>query len=283
MKFAKGCFMHSQIRKSMRSKNIKWWKCVLMVFIGTSLLMLGACNKSQNSAVKLNTDEEKALYSMGIMFGGRLADLKLSDAELDYLVQGIRDSAKGKRPEVDVKQYQTKVRDLFTERLKKNSEINKKEGADYINKFVKEEGAIKTPSGLAYKVITPGTGKNPKPTDIVEVHYKGTLLNGTVFDSSYERNEKVQFPLNRVIRGWTEGLQLIKEGGKIKLAIPSDLAYGDHGAPPKIPGGATLIFEVELFKIMDDKKDNAPVLGNSNPTAPTSSAAATTSPAAKKK
>ena len=109
--------------------------------------------------------------------------------------------------------------------------------------------AKQTKSGLVYETIKEGTGKTPAASDTVEVHYHGTLTNGTVFDSSVKRNKKISFPLNRVIPGWTEGLQLVKEGGKIKLVIPSDLAYGNAGAPPSIPGGATLIFEVELFKV----------------------------------
>ena len=116
------------------------------------------------------------------------------------------------------------------------------------------DGATKTASGLAYKIEKPGTGKQPKATDTVKVHYKGTLLDGTVFDSSYDRKKEVTFPLNRVIKGWTEGLQLLKEGGKIKLVIPAALAYGDHGAPPKIPGGATLVFEIELFEVKSAPK-----------------------------
>src|SRR5690606_2851473 len=94
-----------------------------------------------------------------------------------------------------------------------------------------------------------GTGKTPKETDKVEVHYHGTLTSGEVFDSSKDRGKTIEFPLNRVIKGWTEGLQLIKEGGQIRLVIPSELAYGEQGAPPKIPGGATLKFEVELFEV----------------------------------
>jgi FKBP-type peptidyl-prolyl cis-trans isomerase FkpA len=98
-------------------------------------------------------------------------------------------------------------------------------------------------------VLQEGTGKSPKATDTVEVHYRGTLLNGVEFDSSYARFQTIEFPLNRVIKGWTEGLQTMKEGGKTKFVIPADLAYGEAGAPPKIPGGATLVFEVELFKV----------------------------------
>ena len=108
---------------------------------------------------------------------------------------------------------------------------------------------------MAYKILKAGSGNFPKPTDVVEVHYHGTLIDGTVFDSSVDRKRKVSFPLNRVIKGWTEGLQLIKEGGKIKLVIPAELGYGEHGAPPKIPGGSTLVFEVELFTIKASGKD----------------------------
>ena len=117
------------------------------------------------------------------------------------------------------------------------------------NKFIKDEGATVSATGLAYKVIKEGTGATPGGEDVVEVHYHGTLADGTVFDSSVERGKTISFPLNRVIKGWTEGLQTMKEGGKTKFVIPADLAYGEAGAPPKIPGGATLVFEVELFKV----------------------------------
>jgi FKBP-type peptidyl-prolyl cis-trans isomerase FkpA len=114
--------------------------------------------------------------------------------------------------------------------------------------------AKKTKSGIGYKVLKPGTGAKPKSTDTVEVHYHGTLIDGKVFDSSVDRKKKISFPLNRVIKCWTEGMQLVGVGGKIRLVCPSDLAYGDQGAPPKIPGGSTLVFDVELFSIKDDAK-----------------------------
>ncbi|MBF0314570.1 MAG: FKBP-type peptidyl-prolyl cis-trans isomerase [Oligoflexia bacterium] len=126
---------------------------------------------------------------------------------------------------------------------------NKTLGSAYLESFVANEGGMKSASGLAYKIIAEGSSKKPKASDTVEVHYRGTLINGNVFDSSYDRNQKISFPLNRVIKGWTEGLQLIGEGGKVMLVIPSDLGYGDHGMPPVIPAGATLVFEVELFNI----------------------------------
>ena len=131
-----------------------------------------------------------------------------------------------------------------------SSGVEKEKGSKFITGYLaKHKNAIKTKSGLVYEMITEGKGKSPTATDTVEVHYQGALIDGTVFDSSIERKQKISFPLNRVIPGWTEGLQKVKEGGKIKLIIPSDLAYGDAGSPPKIPGGATLVFEVELFKV----------------------------------
>ena len=123
-------------------------------------------------------------------------------------------------------------------------------GADFLKENAKKEGVKTTPSGLQYKVLKEGEGKSPKATDNVRVHYRGTLLNGTEFDSSIKRGEPAEFPLNHVIKGWTEGVQLMKEGAKYQFTIPSKLAYGERGTPGgPIPGNATLIFEVELLKV----------------------------------
>jgi len=119
----------------------------------------------------------------------------------------------------------------------------------YLEKSAAEPGAVKTASGLIYTELKPGSGASPKATDTVTVNYRGTLVDGTEFDSSYARNESAQFPLNRVIPCWTEGVQRMKVGGKSRLVCPSSIAYGDRGSPPTIPGGATLIFEVELLRI----------------------------------
>ncbi len=216
-----------------------------------SALVVGSlvvgCSKKDGD-VALKTDQDKTFYTIGVLFGGKLKELELTEPELGFLLKGIKDSALGKPSEVPVDQYQVKVQQLFQERVAKQAEKVKASGTAFLDKFLKE-GGQKTASGLAYKIEAAGSDKKPKAEDTVEVHYHGTLTDGTVFDSSIERGKTVSFPLNRVIKGWTEGLQLIGEGGKIKLVIPSDLAYGDHGAPPKIPGGATLIFDVELKKI----------------------------------
>lgn len=231
-----------------------------MKFLSFALLM-GAllavgCNKNGGASGSKapSTDDEKVFYTVGNMFGSRLANLSLNEGEIASLVQGVRDASTGKKSQVDVAKFQPQVQKVFRERMQKNSLKVKEEGTAFLEKFVKD-GGKKTASGLAYKIIKEGTGKTPKPEDNVEVHYHGTLIDGTVFDSSKDRGTKVTFPLNRVIKGWTEGLQLIKEGGSVKLVIPAALAYGDAGAPPKIPGGATLVFDVELFEI---KKADAP-------------------------
>ncbi|HLX42482.1 MAG TPA: FKBP-type peptidyl-prolyl cis-trans isomerase [Bryobacteraceae bacterium] len=119
----------------------------------------------------------------------------------------------------------------------------------YLDKAAAEPGAIRTTSGLIYREMKAGDGPSPKATDTVKVHYRGTLVDGTVFDSSYERNEPVEFPLNQVIRCWTEGVQKMKVGGKSRLVCPASIGYGERGSPPVIPGGATLVFEIELLGI----------------------------------
>lgn len=223
---------------------------VRLIILSTVLsLFLGGCKKEE-AKYEIKTEEDKTFYALGAMLGRQLKGFSLTDNELKALKKGLGDVAQGRKTEVEkLVSYQKKVQEIFRERRKSNVAKIKKEGKGYLETFLKEEGVKKTKSGLAYKILKAGKGNFPKSTDVVEVHYHGTLIDGTVFDSSVERKRKVSFPLNRVIKGWTEGLQLIKEGGKIKLVIPSELGYGEHGAPPKIPGGSTLVFEVELFTI----------------------------------
>lgn len=223
-----------------------------------SALVLVSCGGSDPKSVKLESDDDKTFYAMGYMLGGNLQRLSLSDKELAALYKGISMAAKNEKSEVDMAKFQNRIQEVFKARMDKVAVKEKDAGKAFIEKFVKDEGATKTASGLAYKVIKEGTGATPGAEDIVEVHYHGTLSDGTVFDSSVERGKTISFPLNRVIKGWTEGLQTMKEGGKSKFVIPSDLAYGDAGAPPKIPGGATLVFEVELFKVTKAADANKP-------------------------
>jgi len=226
----------------------------LVLGMMVTLALSTACNKT----VEPKTEEEKTFYAIGTMFGQRLTQLQMSDAELDAMAQGLKDAAKNEKQKVDPMAYQAKIQEMFKTRMEKMAFDVKKKGTEFIENFVKKEGATKTASGLAYKHVTEGTGASPKETDIVKVHYHGTLTDGTVFDSSKERGQPVEFPLNRVIKGWTEGVQLMKIGGKTRFVIPSDLAYGDAGAPPKIKGGDTLVFEVELLEIKKGETAPAP-------------------------
>ena len=169
--------------------------------------------------------------------GSRLKTINLSDREVSLVKAGVQDSAKGQeRKDVNLAEYRTKVQTVIRKRMEKHSEKEKVAGQAYLDKFVSSDGGTKSDSGFAYKVLKAGTGAKPKSTDTVEVHYHGTLIDGTVFDSSVERKSKISFPLNRVIKCWTEGM-FVGIGGKIRLVCPSELAYGEHGAPPKIPGG----------------------------------------------
>ena len=225
-------------------KAAKW------LMIGAASLALVGCNSGNDpKSIKLENDADKTFYAMGFMLGSNLQRLNLTDKEMSALYKGLSASAKNEKSDVDMAVYQQKIQGLFKERMDKAALQEKEGGKAFLAKFSKEEGVKTTASGLAYKAIKEGTGATPGPEDVVEVHYHGTLQDGTVFDSSVERGQTISFPLNRVIKGWTEGLQLMKVGGKTKFVIPADLAYGDAGAPPKIPGGATLVFEVELFKV----------------------------------
>ena len=170
-------------------------------------LSLTSCNSSDPKSIKLESEDDKTFYAMGFMLGGNLQRLSLSDKELSALYKGIVAASKNEKSEVDMGTYQNKIQEVFKARMDKVASKEKESGKAFIEKFVKSEGATQTASGLAYKHIKEGTGATPGAEDTVEVHYHGTLADGTVFDSSVERGKTISFPLNRVIRGWTEGLQ----------------------------------------------------------------------------
>ncbi|OUL56075.1 FKBP-type peptidyl-prolyl cis-trans isomerase [Pseudoalteromonas ulvae] len=247
-------------------------KTLKLSLIAASVLALTACNqeakKEQAVEVKLETAAQQQAYGIGASVGGflnkDLADKKELGFELDQalLIKGFQDALAGSAKIDDEKirevltQLDTDVRAKQAEQAKIEAEENKAKGVAFLAENGKREGVTTTESGLQYEVITAGEGAQPAETDVVVVHYKGTLIDGTEFDSSYKRNEPVNFPLNRVIKGWTEGVQLMSVGSKFKFAIPSELAYGDR-ATGSIPAHSTLIFEVELLDIEQPEKEAA--------------------------
>jgi FKBP-type peptidyl-prolyl cis-trans isomerase FkpA len=196
----------------------------------------------------LATDEQKTVYALGLQMYRSLAQFDLSPAEVELIKHALADAAAGK-PVVDVNEWGPKFQAFEQARAARVAEKQKVVSNAYLAKATTEPGAIKTESGLVYTDIRPGTGASPSASDSVKVNYRGTLIDGTEFDSSYKRNQPAQFPLSGVIRCWTEGVQKMKVGGKARLVCPSDIAYGEKGHPPVIPGGATLIFEIELLEI----------------------------------
>jgi FKBP-type peptidyl-prolyl cis-trans isomerase FkpA/FKBP-type peptidyl-prolyl cis-trans isomerase FklB len=222
------------------------------------LAVLLAAAVSAGSALAANpptleTDQDKTLYALGVLVARNtnMAAFSLTEAELEIVKAGLSDELLGKSSgKVDLVAIGPKVNELAKARAAVTAASEKKSGEAFLAKADKEPGAVKKPSGLIYKELKAGSGPQPKATDKVKVHYHGTLTDGTVFDSSVQRKEPATFPLNGVIPCWTEGVQLMKVGGKAKLTCPSAIAYGEGGAPPKIKPGATLVFEVELLEIL---------------------------------
>ena len=196
----------------------------------------------------LTTDEEKISYALGLSIYRSLMRFELTPAEIEVLKRGMDDAAAGK-PLIRLDEWGPKIESMAQARAVKISAQEKIASAAYLTKAAAEPGAVKTPSGLIYRELKAGTGASPKDTDTVKVHYRGTLVDGTEFDSSYRRNQPAQFPLKGVIPCWTEGLQKMKAGGKSMLVCPAELAYGDKGRA-MIPGNAALTFEIELIEIM---------------------------------
>jgi len=214
---------------------------------GIALLLLAPA--AWAGQVKLETEEQKILYALGQAIAMNLQGFALDAEEVEFLKAGLTDAILDNPALIDVMAYQPKVRQFQKDRSKIQAEKEKKAAAEFLAKQAKEDGVVKTDSGLLYVAIEEGTGDSPAATDRVKVHYHGTLRDGSVFDSSVQRGEPATFALNRVIPCWTEGVQMMKVGGKSKLICPSDIAYGDRGSPPRIKPNAALVFEVELLEI----------------------------------
>ncbi len=192
---------------------------------------------------------DKLSYAIGLVLGNQLASMGAEINNIDDFGRGVND-ALNKKSELKPEEAQKLVHDYFTELENKRSAGATQEGKDFLTKNAARPEVTTLPSGLQYEVITEGTGKKAKATDRVRCHYEGTLLDGTMFDSSVKRGEPAVFGVNQVIQGWVEALQLMSEGSKWRLYIPSDLAYGAQGAGSSIPPHATLIFEVELIEVI---------------------------------
>jgi len=222
---------------------------------GFTVLALAVSFSSVGLAQDLTTPQQKAGYSVGANMGGALAGQGLQqDLDLDALLQGIKDAMAGGDMKMTVEDMQASLEQLSTQvqaRAQAEIEQQAQAGKDFLAKNATAAGVKSTASGLQYLVVTEGgdaSAPMPKESDTVRVHYHGTLIDGTVFDSSVERNEPISFPLNGVIPGWTEGLQLMNVGDKYRFFIPAELGYGANGAGP-IPPNSTLIFDVELLAI----------------------------------
>ncbi len=237
-------------------KNFATMSIVLSMFV----FGLAACAQGTSDGnVKLDTYKDSLSYSLGFNIGKNLSQNIMQDAlniDLDKLVDGFSVALKGEKGQLTEEEIQ-KVMTLFQQDLqakqqlqaKQAGEMNLKKANEFLAENAKKPGVKTTPSGLQYKIIKEGTGKRPTDKDTVKVHYTGKLIDGKVFDSSVERGQPVEFPLGGVIKGWTEGLKLVKEGGNIILYIPPELGYGARGAGQAIPPNSALIFEVELLEV----------------------------------
>lgn len=215
------------------------------------LTLVAACGAIQATATAatVETEEQKTVYAIGVMLSQTLAGFNLTDAEVALVAAGLTDAALGREVKVDAQAYRAQIQALGQERAAALAQVEQDAAGPFLDKLAGESGAQRTDSGLIYIETQAGDGASPAATDTVQVHYHGTLRDGTVFDSSVERGEPATFPLNRVIPCWTEGLQMMKVGGKAKIGCPADIAYGDRGSPPRIQPGAPLVFEVELIGI----------------------------------
>jgi FKBP-type peptidyl-prolyl cis-trans isomerase FklB len=218
----------------------------LIVIFSASLLALPLFG--QEKSTQLKDQKDKVSYSIGLQIGFNLSRQKV-DISPDVLAAGIKDALAGK-PQLSpdqIKEIMTTFEKDMEQKQKEAGEKNKTEGAKFLEENKKKDGVKTTASGLQYKVLKEGNGAQPKATDTVSVNYRGTLINGTEFDSSYKRGQPATFPVNGVIKGWTEALQLMKVGSKYQLFIPSSLAYGERAVSPDLGANSTLIFEVELL------------------------------------
>ena len=193
---------------------------------------------------------DKFSYGLGMGIGQNLLSMGVKDMSVEDFIKGISDVLAGNNTEITHAEAQKVVNEHFQKMAEEAYAVNKEAGEKFLAENAKKEGVVVLTSGLQYEVLTEGNGKKPSATDRVQCHYEGTLIDGTIFDSSIKRGEPAVFGVNQVIRGWVEALQLMQEGAKWRLYIPYDMAYGEHGAGEMIPPYSALVFDVELIKVL---------------------------------
>ena len=256
----------------MRFRSLAPWRCGILLLSVLSAVGLAACQPGDaadtaatpeaagtadagdspvEGATAVTNEEDDVLYFIGSRSADVLDPLALSEAEKAMVLRGFREALEGNARALDRTVYEPKLQQLFAARTAAAAAAEAEAGKGFIAEAAAREGAVVTESGLVLIVTEEGTGASPSAEDTVRVHYHGTLRDGTVFDSSVERGEPAQFPLNRVIPCWSEGVAMLKVGSKATLVCPPDIAYGERGAGDRIPGGAVLEFDVELLEIVD--------------------------------
>jgi len=223
-------------------------KTYLLLIAGAAII-LSSCGQNMTGNAKIVSEEDTLSYALGVDVANSLKRSSIEELNYEAFVNGMADVFEEKDLKMDEEKIQPFIRNYFTKMREEKAQKNLEEGQVFLEENKTKEGIITTESGLQYEILQEGTGKSPVATDKVKCHYHGSLLDGTVFDSSVDKGKPAEFVLNRVIPGWTEGLQLMKEGAKYKFYIPSELAYGKRGSR-NIQGNTALIFEVELIEIL---------------------------------
>jgi FKBP-type peptidyl-prolyl cis-trans isomerase FkpA len=226
-------------------------KIVRYVTLAFCLGSMIACTQSSgpsgSAPPRLETEDQKTLYALGLLLARNIEPFALNPEELAIVKAGLTDAVTDTTPQVELDTYGPKVNELAQKRAASGADEAKKKGQEFADKVAQEKDATRTASGIVIRTITAGTSASPTADEVVKVHYEGKLIDGTVFDSSVQRGQPAEFPLNGVVPCWTEALQKMKKGEKAQVVCPSSVAYGDGGSPPVIPPGATLSFEVELL------------------------------------
>ena len=226
-----------------------------VMFMLTYLVGCSAEEASSASELKLDTPKNRISYTIGVNIGQDFKTQKM-DVDPDVLLMGLKDTLSGKELQLteeemvqEIQNFQQEMQTKMVAEMEAQATTNKAAGEAFLAENVNQEGVVVTESGLQYKILEPGEGDSPGPADVATVHYRGTLIDGTQFDSSYDRGQPATFPVGGVIAGWTEALQLMKPGAKWQLFIPAELAYGERGAGQDIGPNSTLLFDVELISV----------------------------------